>query len=189
MNRMKNYRDIIAGYSRVGRTGAVVARGFRGLLPGRTVLRTVNGDMATTEEEWLESGAADCVQAECCPLPPGRVARIAFAGFEPKCVKGCTTEVVEATVDAQSEIIGLYIDPSIASAFSILDFRIGRWPALANCHPISASLFSCCDMDENMFSSIQLAANARICLTVKNKRKNQDIEFEATLKVIICEPC
>jgi hypothetical protein len=185
---MKNhiqYRDIMKAYSKVGRVGGpgyAVRGGLRGFAGQGYAMTAAEDDAAAA------AYAADC-GAACapCDLPVNTVSRIIVAGFKPKCIGGCQSETVHAEIDAQGQLLQLYIDPGIASQLTITDLRIGRWPAFGNCEPIPASYFSCCDALDQFTSNV-FPANTRICMTVKNKRK-QPVEFEALLKLAICEPC
>lgn len=189
MNRI-NYRDIIRKASRVGNVGALGMPGVLGGYPGLATnqLAMMAGAAQLSPEAWNAYLAAGC-NVPCCPVPEPTVARVVFGGFKAKCVKGCSSETLVAHVQAPSQLVGIFFDPSIASSLLISDLRIGRWPALANCEPISAAVFACCDMDDNMFSSINVPANTEICMTVKNRRKNEINLEGVTFKAIICESC
>ena len=178
MNKRIQYRDIMKAQPRIGN----LALGQRiAYVDGSN--GSGNGDM--TYEEYLANGC----EVKCCPPPTPKVQRVVYGGFKSKCIKGCDSETLVATVNAQAQLIGIFFDPSIASSLLITDIRFGRWPALANCEAISAAVFACCDMENNNFVSAVMAANTEICMTVKNRRKHP-VEVEGvTFKALICEPC
>ena len=181
MNTRVQYRDIMKGYSRVGNHPAL---GFSNRALARQVA-TVN----MTEEEKAEWYAAGCPAEGCCEPPPNKVESVLFAGFKSKCIGSCGTVTLEAHIQAQASIIGLFVPPDIATALLITDFRAGLRPLLGNCEGISAAVFACCEMDVNAFNTVSMYPNTEICVTFKNRRK-QSFEIEGvTLKLLVCQPC
>lgn len=124
----------------------------------------------------------------CCPPPAEVVSRVTLVGFPKICIPGCDCETVETSVCGPFTLTNLFIPAKIASCLSITRFRIGCWDLLVNCDPVPAELFSCCDLDDNMFAARPVDANSPICLTVENDCK-ADIPFEGAIKGLLCEPC
>lgn len=168
---LQNYRDIMDSYDRMGVQPAYAPYPATGNLPG----------VAIYPNELVGANSP-------CAVPAPSTPRIVYAGFERACIDKCGTETVKATIQAPYTVTGLFIPPRVACALSIIDFRIGRWPALGSCDPVPADLFSTNDMDEQMFGSMEQAANTEVCLTLENET-NRPINFTGALKVVICEPC
>ena len=124
----------------------------------------------------------------CCPPPAEVISRVTLVGFPKVCIPGCDCETVETSVCGPFTLTNLFIPAKIASCLSITRFRIGCWDLLVNCDPVPAELFSCCDLDDNMFAARPVDANSPICLTVDNDCK-ADIPFEGAMKGLLCEPC
>ena len=180
----KSYRDIADGFDRMGNfpvPGLAYGAGFGGFpAPG---LAVNPGDPAAYAA-YLASGCA----LPCCPTPVETVGRVTLVGFPRVCIPGCECETVETSVCGPFTLTNLFIPAKIASCLSITRFRIGCWDLLVNCDPVPAELFSCCELDENMFGARPVDANSPICITVENECE-EDIKFEGAIKGVLCEPC
>lgn len=180
----QNYRDIADAFDRMGQ-----------FYPGYGYART--GDVAVPPAGTMMSldpavqqqlAMAGCGTLTCCPPAAETVGRIKFLGLPRICVPGCDHETVDLSPCGTTTLIGFYIPPKIADCLLITRFRVGCWDLLASCDPISASVFSCCEMDENVFGSKTVSAGVNICIDFENTCK-ADIPLEGTLKILSCEEC
>ena len=199
----RNYRDIADAFDRMGNFVPGMSPGFANPLYGAAALQglvpaagpsfgalgfpSVNPmglDPAAAYAAYLQAGCT----LPCCPPPMETVGRVTLVGFPRVCIPGCDCETIETSVCGPFTLTNLFIPAKIASCLSITRFRIGCWDLLVNCDPVPAELFSCCELDENMFGARPVDANSPICLTVENECKD-NIPFEGAIKGVLCEPC
>ena len=180
----QNYRDIADQFDRMGNMAFAnpAFAGFAGNPAAAAAMMQATGmDPAT-------AAALACGAGPCCPVPEPTVGRVTLVGFPKVCIPGCDCETVETSVCGPFTLTNLFIPEKIASCLSITRFRIGCWDLLVNCDPVPAELFSCCELDDNMFGARPVDANSPICLTVENECK-ADIPFTGAIKGVLCDAC
>ena len=177
----KTYRDIADGFDRMGMVVPGLTPGYPNFLaaglPG-------GGPMDPAYAQFLAQGCA----VPCCPPPVETVGRVTLVGFPRVCIEACGCETIETSVCGPFTLTNLFIPSKIACSLAITRFRVGCWDMLVNCDPVPAELFSCCELDENMFGARPVDANSPICITVEND-DDDSVRFEGAVKGVLCEPC
>lgn len=189
----QTYRDISDAHQRakVGNNVAVRSgnpffglAGAPGLVPDANVLAS----LGLTAEQIAALTQLSC-NTGCCPVPADNVGQITLVGLPNECIDPCECgHVIETTVCAPLTFMGLFVPSKIANCLSLTRLRVGCQDILINCEPIPMELFSCCEIDDNLFGGRTVAANSMICLTVDNKCK-AELEFEGAVKASVCLPC
>lgn len=193
----KTYRDIADRFDRMGNVLPGLTPGWPNVPYGLAAAYAQHPGFAGPMMPPGTGGIGDPAYAAflaggcavpCCPPPAETVGRVTLVGFPRICIGGCDCETVETSVCGPFTLTNLFIPAKIASCLSITRFRIGCWDLLVNCDPVPAELFSCCELDENMFGARPVDANSPICITVENECED-DIQFAGAVKGVLCEPC